>query len=232
MTVIYWIVKKRVMKNLETEKYYKNEWVTKSIVWPDEQWYILKFFKKDCEHEPYSYEEQSSIIEKKKQYIWKFLPETELIKNDDGTYCIKQKFIEWKLLKFIDINKLDAEVLSDLLELFDWYIAYCKSEWIEMDVIGYQQDIHIHKPWWKRRFMFYSRILNGFLASTNIIISNDKRVYMIDVCDTIPISKDDIISKTKSAVRNAIMNIWIKKTKYRIHRLIKEKWKELWEVLS
>jgi hypothetical protein len=26
--------------------------------------------------------------------------------------------------------------------------------------------------------------------------------------------------------------LWIKKTKYRIHRLIKEKWKELWEVLS
>jgi hypothetical protein len=26
--------------------------------------------------------------------------------------------------------------------------------------------------------------------------------------------------------------LWIKKTRYRIHRLIKEKWKELWEVLS
>jgi hypothetical protein len=30
---------------------------------------------------------------------------------------------------------------------------------------------------------------------------------MIDVCDTIPKAKDDIISKTKSAVRKAIMNI-------------------------
>lgn len=220
------------MKNFEAESYYKNEWVTKSIVWPDEQWYILKFFKKDCEHEPYSFEEQSSIIEKKKQYIWKFLPETELIKNHDGTYYIKQKFIEWKLLKFIDINELDAEVLSDLIELFEWYNAYCKSEWIEMDVIGYQQDIHNHEPWWKRRMMFYTRILNGFLSSSNIIISNDKRVYMIDVCDTIPKAKNDIISKTKSAVRKAIMNIWIKKAEYKIHRLIKEKWKELWEVLS
>jgi hypothetical protein len=28
------------------------------------------------------------------------------------------------------------------------------------------------------------------------------------------------------------MNIWIKKAEYKIHRLIKEKWKELWEVLS
>jgi serine/threonine-protein kinase RIO1 len=55
--------------------------------------------------------------------------------------------------------------------------------------------------------MFYTRILNGFLSSSNIIISNDKKVYMIDVCDTIPKAKNDIISKTKSAVRKAIMNI-------------------------
>lgn len=87
------------MKNFEAESYYKNEWVTKSIVWPDEQWYILKFFKKDCEHEPYSFEEQRSIIEKKKQYIWKFLPETELIKNHDGTYYIKQKVYWMKITK-------------------------------------------------------------------------------------------------------------------------------------
>jgi len=221
------------MKNLESEKYYKSEWVTKSLVWPNAQGYIFKYFKKDCEHKPYSFEKQSDIIEKKKQYIGRFIPETELVKCSDGTYYIKQKYIEWRLLKFIDINQLDAKVLSDLLELFDWYMAFCKDEWIKLDVIGYQQDIHNLENLRKRRYLFYSRMFDGFLSSTNIMISNDNKVYMVDVCDTIPEPKNqDKLSKLKYAVREAIIDLWIKKTKYRIHRLIKEKWKELWEVLS
>lgn len=220
------------MKNLEAEKYYKTEWVTKSLIWPDEDGYIFKYFKKDCEHKPYSFDRQSSIIEKKKHYIWKFLPETELIKNEDGSYCIKQKFIEWRLIKFVDINELTPEVLSDLLELFDGYIAYCKDEWIEMDVIGYQQDIQHLNPGMRRRIRFYSRIFSSFLESTNIMISNDNKVYMIDVCDTIPEELNGKITKIKAAIRKAIINIWIKKTELKIHRLIEKKRKELWEVLS
>ena len=221
------------MKNLESEKYYKSEWVTKSLVWPDEQGYIFKHFKNDIEHKPFSFEKQSSIIEKKKQYFWKFLPETKLVKNDDGTYCIKQKFIEWRLLKFVDINQLDEKVLSDLLELFDGYIAYCKDEWVEMDVIGYQQDIHHLENIRKRRFLFYSRIFNSFLSSTNIMISNDNKVYMVDVCDTIPVSyKQTCIYKIKTAVRKSILELWIKKTEYKMRRLIKSKRKELKDTLS
>lgn len=221
------------MKKLEAENYYKREWVTKSLIWPDEQGYIFKYFKKDIEHIPYSFDKQSSIIEKKKQYIWKFIPETELIKNEDWTYYIKQKFIEWRLLKFIDINELDANILSDLLELFDGYIAFCKNEWIEMDVIGYQQDIHHLENMWKRRFLFYTRIFRSFLESTNIIISNDNKVYMIDVCDTIPTrKKKDILHKTKYAIRQAIIDLWIKNTEYKVRRILKEKRKELTDVLS
>jgi hypothetical protein len=47
------------------------------------------------------------------------LPETELIKREDGSYYIKQKYIEGRLLKFVDINQLDKKVLSYLLELFE-----------------------------------------------------------------------------------------------------------------
>lgn len=220
------------MKNLEAEKYYKREWVTKSLIWPDEHGYIFKHFKKECEHKPYSFDRQSSIIEKKKQIIWKYLPETELIKNEDGTYCIKQKFIEWRLLKFVDINELDENILSDLLDLFDGYMAYCKSEWVEMDVIGYQQDIHNLDPGRKRRILFYSRILNSFLESTNIMISNDNKVYMIDVCDTVPEEITGKISKIKATIRKAIIDLWIKKTEYKIRRLIEKKRNELWDVLS
>ena len=220
------------MKNLESEEYYLREWVTKSLVGPDERGYIFKYFKNDGIHKPFSFEKQKDIIEKKKQYIWKFLPETELIRYD-GSYCIKQKYIEGKLLKFIDINQLDANVLSDLLELFDWYIAYCKEEWVEIDVIWYQQDIYTLEDMRKRRFLFYTRIFDSFLSSTNIMISNDNKVYMVDVCDTIPeIKRQNMMYKLKSAVRQAILKLWIKKTEYRIRHLISKKRKELCDVLS
>ena len=162
-------------------------WATKYVSKPDDEGYVFKTFRKDSIHTPYSFEEQNKIIEKKKQYIWKFLPETQLIKNDDGTYCIKQKYIEWKLLKFVDIDQLDEQVLSDLLELFHWYIAYCRDEWARNDIIWYQEDVDNIKNIRKRRFLFYSRIFNSLLSSTNIIISDDNKVYMIDVCDTIPL---------------------------------------------
>ena len=221
------------MKKLEAENYYKREWVTKSLIWPDENGYIFKYFKKDIEHRLFSFEKQNSIIEKKKQYFWKFIPETELIINGDGTYCIKQKYIEWKLLKFVDINKLDARVLSDLLELFEGYIAYCKDEWIEMDVIGYQQDIYSIDKGWKRRYLFYSRIFHSFLSSTNIMISSDNNVYMVDVCDVVPMEvRDDKLDRIKYMIRQAIIDLWIRRTKRRIWHLIGEKRKELYGVLG
>ena len=80
------------MQNRESEEYYKNEWVTKSIIWPDENGYVFKFFKKDGIHKLYSFQKQRSIIEKKKQYIWKYLPETQLIEEVDWGYYIKQKY--------------------------------------------------------------------------------------------------------------------------------------------
>jgi hypothetical protein len=78
---------------------------------------------------------------------------------------------------------------------------------VEMDVIGYQQDIHNLDPGWKRRFIFYSRIFNSFLESTNIMISNDNKVYMIDVCDTIPEEITGKIAKIKATIRKAIIDL-------------------------
>ena len=209
-----------------------NYWAIKYVSKPDDKGYIFKYFRKDSIHVPYSFEEQGKIIEKKKQYIWKFMPETELIKNDDGTYWIKQKYIEWKLLKFIDINKLDEQTLSDLLELFNWYVAYCRDEWVRNDIIWYQEDVDSLENIWKRRFLFYTRIFNSLLSSTNIIISNDNKVYMIDICDTIPVQNNQKLYKIKNAVRQAILELWIKKAELKIRRLIKEKKKELYDVLS
>jgi hypothetical protein len=43
--------------------------VTKYITEPDENGYIFKYFKKNSEHKPYSFEKQSFIIDMKKEYI-------------------------------------------------------------------------------------------------------------------------------------------------------------------
>lgn len=222
------------MNEIDIDKY-KRDWVTKYITGPDENGYIFKYFKNDWEHIPYSFEKQSFIIEKKKKYIWKFIPETELIKKEDGSYYIKQKYIEWRLLKFIDINQLDKKVLYDLLDLLKWYIDFCKNEWMQIDIFGYQEDICHAENTRKRRYLFYTRLLNSFLSSTNIMIWNDDRVYMVDVCDTIPIpiKKDSQkLQKVKQAVRHAIMELWIKKTIFKIQLLINRKREELIDALS
>ena len=219
------------MDKIDIDKY-KRFWVTKYITEPDENGYIFKYFKNDWEHNPYPFEKQSDIIRKKKKYIWKFIPETELIKNEDGSYYIRQKFIKWRLLKFVDINQLDKKVLSDLLELFEWYIAFCKNEWIQIDIFGYQEDIYHLKNIRKKRFLHYTRMLNSFLSSTNIIISNDNKVYMIDVCDTIPVQKDgQRLQKIKRTIREAIIELWIKRTEFRINRIIEKKRNELVNLL-
>ena len=222
------------MNKIDIDKY-KRDWVTKYITWPDENGYILKFFKNDWIHEPYSFEKQNNIIEKKKKYIWKFIPETELIKKEDGSYYIRQKYIEWRLLKFVDINQLDKKVLYDLLDLLKWYIDFCKNEWIQIDIFGYQEDICHAENTRKKRYLFYTRLLNSFMSSTNIMIWNDGRVYMVDVCDTIPIpiKKDSQkLQKVKQAVRHAIMELWIKKTIFKIQLLINMKREELIDALS
>lgn len=65
------------------------------------------------------------------------------------------------------------------------------------------------------------------------MISNDNKVYMVDVCDTIPVSyKQTCIYKIKTAVRKSILELWIKKTEYKMRRLIKSKRKELKDTLS
>lgn len=208
-----------------------NYWAIKYVSKPDDKGYIFKYFRKDSIHTPYSFEEQNKNIEKKKQYIWKFLPETQLLKNDDGTYYIKQKYIEWKLLKDVNIHNLDDKVLSDLLELFDWYMAYCKDENARIDIIWFQEDIDSLKNIRKRRFLFYTRIFNRFLSSSNVIISNDNKVYMIDVCDAIPVNNNQKLYKIKMEFRQAFMKLWIRKAKSKIRHLIEERKEELNNIL-
>lgn len=221
------------MDRINTDNQTPNFWYTKYILWPDDQGYVYKYFKKDSIYKAYPFEEQSNIIERKKQYIWKFIPETELIKNEDGSYYVKQKYIKWKLLKHININQLNEQVLSDLLDLLNWYISYCKHEWREIDVLWCQQDIYDIGNVRKRKLIIYNRSLNGFLLSTNIMISNDNKVYMVDICDTIPVQTNNHkLHIIKHTVKQIVVALSLKIAKSKISHLIRKKKRELFDTLS
>ena len=55
---------------------------------------------------------------------------------------------------------------------------------------------------------------------------------MIDVCDTIPVQDNQKIYKIKNSVRQAILELWIKKAESKIRHLIKWKKKELFDTMS
>ena len=114
------------------------------------------------------------------------------------------------------------------MDLFNWYSDFCKNEWIQIDVFGYQWDISDIDNIRKKRYLFYTRMLNSFLASTNIIISNDNKVYMIDVCDTIPVQENDQkLCKIKNTIRQAIIELWIRIAESKIHNVIDKKKRDL-----
>jgi len=156
-------------------------WNTKYVSEPDEDWFINKVFKTKRQILPIS--KQRKIIEKKKAYFWEYIPETELIETENWKYIIRQKFIKWKTLAQTDISVLSAETLHHLIDLIKKYIKYFKEEWWDMDTTWYQ----IYK--WnvsnlERRARQFLAINKNFLTSTNIMISDDWNVYMVDVCET------------------------------------------------
>ncbi len=108
---------------------------------------------------------------------------------------------------------------------------------MEIDVFWCQQDINDIENLRKRRIYYYTRMFNGFLSSTNIMISNDNSVYMIDVCDTIPIKKDsqklhNIKHTIKCAIKWAIVKLWIRRSTIKIRCIIEKKRNELFDNLS
>ena len=156
-------------------------WKTKHISEPDESWFIIKVFKSKRQILPI--DKQREIIEKKKLYFWEYIPETELIETENWEYIIKQKFIKWKTLSQTDISNLSAETLRQLVDFIKKYIKYFKEQWWDMDISWYQ----IYK--WnvsnlERRIRGFLAINKNFLTSTNIMISEDWNVYMVDVCES------------------------------------------------
>lgn len=201
------------MNNRETDTYTPRLWNTKHISEPDSEWYISKFFKTKKQMLPI--QRQREIIGKKYQYFWEYIPETQLIETENGEYYIKQKYIKWKTLAETDISSLSTETLWKLIDLIKRYIKYHNEQWWDMDLTWYQYydwnpsiiEIKI------RNFL---KINQNFLASTNIMISDDGNVYMVDVCE----STD---SRLQWKFKNFCAKPFIKRTISELEKLLQRK---------
>ena len=158
-----------------------SEGMEKRVSKPDEFWYVLKIFKPW--KIPLSFEEQKNNLALKKQYFWDYIPETELIILDGWKYGIKQKFVKGNLLKDLNVSDLSAKTLEDLLDLLQKYLRYCKEQNSYLDIFGYQQYLNCSTSF-ERKFRNFLGIYKNFLLSTNILITQEGKVFMVDVCDS------------------------------------------------
>ena len=189
------------MSKLEAD-YTVKLWNTKHISEPDEYWFISKIFKTKKQTLPI--EQQRKIIEMKKEYFWEYMPETQLVETENWEYIIRQKFIEWRALAWVDVSSLSAETLSKLLDLIKKYLQYHKEQWWEMDITWYQY-YPSNPSSIKRKIINFLKISKNFLASTNIMIWDDWNPYMVDVCE----SAD---SRLQWKIKNLFAKPFIKRT--------------------
>lgn len=200
------------MNRIEAD-YTKHLWNTKHISEPDEEWFISKVFKTKKQILPI--DEQKRIIEKKKEYFWEYIPETELIETKNWEYIIRQKYIEWKTLAQTDVSILPPETLARLIDLIKKYLKYYREQWWELDLTWYQ-----YYEWnpsnLRRKVLNFLKISQNFLTSTNIMIWDDWKVYMVDVCE----SSDN---RLQWKIKNFCAKPFVRKTISCLEKTLKEK---------
>ena len=201
------------MNKIETENYTTHLWNSKTISEPDEEWFISKVFKTKRQILPI--DKQREIIRKKEKYFWEYIPETHLVETENWEYVIRQKYIKGKTLAQSDIFNLSAETLENLLDLIKKYLKYYKEQWWELDLTGYQ-----YYEWdicrLKRKIKNFLKINKNFLVSTNIMISEDWKVYMVDVCE----STD---SRIQWKIKNFCAKPFVKKTITELENVLQSK---------
>lgn len=188
-------------------------WNSKDISSPDENWFICKIFKTRKQMLPI--EEQKKIIETKKKYFWAYIPETQLIATEDWGYIIRLKFIEWKTLAQINISNLPPETLFKILDLIKRYLKYHKEQWWELD-ITWCQYYEWNPGKLERTIRNFFKINKNFLISTNIMVSDDWDVYMVDVCESTDI-------RLQSKIKNFLARPFIKRTISNLEKTLKRK---------
>lgn len=197
------------MKSSSTlEKDYDFEGFCKIVKGPDADGYLYKYFKKHIKVP--SLTEQKRLLELKKQYFWKYIPETELCETEDGNYYIKQKYIKGNLIKNLNIHELHVETLSSLLDLFHLYILYCKEENQQLDIF-WSQRYPDKTNIWGKRFKNFLKIYKNFLVSSNIIIDWDWKVFMIDICDEKKVGTPLKLQKIKNFCAKPFISYTFKK---------------------
>jgi len=200
------------MNRIEAD-YTKHLWNTKHISEPDEEWFVSKVFKTKRQILPI--DEQKRIIEKKKEYFWEYIPETELIETENWEYIIRQKYIEWKTLAQTNVSILPAETLASLIDLIKKYLKYYREQWWELDLTWYQ-----YYEWnpsnLRRKVLNFLKISQNFLASTNIMICDDWKVYMVDVCE----SSDN---RLQWKIKNFCAKPFIKRTISNLEKVLQKK---------
>jgi len=194
------------------ENYTTHLWNSKTISEPDEEWFISKVFKTKRQILPI--DKQREIIKKKEKYFWKYIPETHLVETENWEYTIRQKYINGKTLAQSNIFDLSAETLESLLDLIKKYLRYHKEQWWELDLTGYQ-----YYEWdirgLRRKIKNFLKINENFLVSTNIMISEDWKVYMVDVCE----SAD---SRIQWKIKNFCAKPFIRRTIHQLERTLKQ----------
>ena len=215
------------MDKLE-ENYTNRLWNTKHITAPDEDWFICKFFKTKKQQLPM--QEQLEVIESKKKYFWEYMPITVLCETHDWEYYIKQRYIKWKTLAETDISTLSSETLAKLIDLINRYIKYHNEQHWDMDITWYQY--YEWNPWTiERKLRNFLKINQNFLTSTNIMISDDWEVYMVDVCE----SND---SRILWKIKNFCARPFIRRTIFQLEQILQQKVqfenksKEIFDVLD
>ena len=188
-------------------------WNTKRITFPDKDGFVLKYFKTKEQSIPI--EDQRKIIESKKRYFWEYIPETELVETEDWEYMIRQKYIEWKTLAQTDIFSLSSKTLFKILDLIKKYLKYHKEQWWELDITWCQ-----HYEWnpskLEKMIRNFLKIHKNFLASTNIMISEDWNVYMVDVCESTDV-------RLQSRIKNFLAKPFIKRTILDLEKALQRK---------
>lgn len=198
---------------LEGDNYTTRLGNNKYISEPNSEWYIFKYFKTKEQILPI--DQQRKLIAGKMEYFWEYIPETSLCETDDWEYYIKQKYIKWKTLAETDISGLSIETLWKLIDLIKKYIQYFREQWGVMDTTGYQFYVgDISKL--ERRLRQFLAINKNFLTSTNIIISDDWDVYIVDICE-------GSRKRTLWKIKNFFAKPFINRTISQLERTLQEK---------
>ncbi len=84
-----------------------------------------------------SYEQAKKNFELIKKYFWKVIPiaKTDIIKNSDWHYIIKQKVIKWNILTKKDLQD-NYVLLSKFKKLIIINEIMFEKEWVFLDLLG------------------------------------------------------------------------------------------------